>query len=158
MFNPSPNNKYNYQSNGTRNQDLSSTNFSQINFDNSNMKVHFPDLINYLRTINNNEINFYEFMALQRKRFKQQQKANRQKMLEENYPVKFVIGYATFVGAICIVLIALQIVLMINKYYLYYIGTGLWISAYFMILISLFLVISKYKYFFSCMLLKQSIF
>ena len=75
-------------------------------------------------------------------------------MLEQNYSVKFVIGHAIFVGAICITLIALQIVMIVNKYPLYYVGTGIWVSAYFIILISLSLLISKYKLF-GFILIKQ---
>ena len=67
-------------------------------------------------------------------------------MLEQNYSVKFVIGHAIFVGAICITLIALQIVMIVNKYPLYYVGAGIWVSAYFIILISLSLLLSKYKH------------
>jgi hypothetical protein len=51
-----------------------------------------------------------------------QHEENRQKMFEENYPVKFVIGHAIVVGVICVTLIVLQIVMIVNQYPKYNIG------------------------------------
>ena len=156
MFHVSPTYKPN---NSNQNQNLKPKNLSLKSSDSTNLKAQLTEmsnLMNFLRIIEeNNDMNLYEFMELERKKFEQQQKAYRQKMLEKNYPIKFVIGYSIFLGAICAPLIVLQILLA--KSDLYY--TGFWISAYFIILIFLLLVISKYKFtLFICILLKQSIF
>ena len=88
-------------------------------------------------------VNIYEQMMIQQQELYRQQQEYRQKMLEENYPVKFVIGHAIIVGAICVTLIVLQIVMIVNQYPMYYIGQGIWVAAYFIIPLSLELILSK---------------
>ena len=64
-------------------------------------------------------------------------------MLEQNYPVKYIIGHSIIIGVVCVTLIALQIVMIINQYTLYYIGSGIWVSAYLLLAMSLALYVSK---------------
>ena len=74
----------------------------------------------------------------------QQQNQNEYKdiLLNQQYPVKFVVVHAIITGAISAAMIGLQIFMIINKlrdnYY-----TGIWVGAYFLIPISLELLISK---------------
>ena len=93
-------------------------------------------------------VNMYEQMMIQRQELYKQQQEYRQKMLEQHYPVKFVIGHAVIVGAICVTLIVLQIIMIINQYPMYYVGQGIWVAAYFIIPISLELLLSKLLIFF----------
>ena len=148
MFNVDPPPNYvPYDQNG--NSNFGQSNYSQTNFS-SNPTDGFTNntsnLTNGMPTVDTNGLNAYEQMIAQQQLLSKQQQEYRQKMLEQNYPIKFVIGHAIFVGAICITLIALQIIMIINKNPVYYVGAGIWVSAYFIIAISLSLLISKYKH------------
>ena len=153
MVNDTPPSYMSYnQANRNESSNKGQSNFVQTNFSSAprqdfpnHYKNNTSNLTNGIPTVYTNGLNLYEQMVVQRQIILRQQQEYRQKMLEQNYPVKFVIGHAIFVVAICITLIALQIVMIINEYPLYYVGTGFWVSAYFIITISLSLLISKYK-------------
>jgi hypothetical protein len=87
--------------------------------------------------------NMYEHMMIQREELYRQAQEYRQKILEQNYPVKFVIGHSIVLGGVCLALVVLQIIMIINQYPLYYIGTGIWVAGFFLIPISLELILSK---------------
>lgn len=86
----------------------------------------------------------YEQMMNYRQQLYQQQRAYQQKMLEENYPVKFVIVYSAIVALICITSIIIQILIIIDKAANYSVGSGIWVASYFFIIIALALFISNH--------------
>ncbi len=86
--------------------------------------------------------NRYEQLMEYRQQLKAQRQQFQQKMLEENYPVKYVIGHAILVGALSLTVIVLQIVMIIYKSPNYNIGSGIWVGLYLLIAISLALLIS----------------
>jgi hypothetical protein len=84
-----------------------------------------------IQNFNNAAVNIYEQMNIQREILLQQAQEYRLKMLEKNYPVNFVIGHGILLGLICVVIFVLQIVMIVNKYPLYYVGSGIWVSGSF---------------------------
>ena len=90
----------------------------------------------------NNGTNIFELGMAKRQILLQQRREFQTKMLEKNYPVNCIIGHSIIVAAVCITLIALEIIMIINKSPLYYIGSGIWVSAYLLFSMSLALLIS----------------
>jgi hypothetical protein len=86
--------------------------------------------------------NHYEQVMVMRQQLMAQRQQFQQKMLEENYPVKYIIGHAILVGALSLTVIVLQIVMIIYKSPNYNIGSGIWVGSYLLIAISLALLIS----------------
>ena len=86
----------------------------------------------------------FEQMMIQQQELYRQAQENRQKMIDQKYPVNFVIGHSVLLAAVCLALVVLQIMMIINQNPLYYIGTGIWVAGFFIILISLELILSKY--------------
>ena len=86
----------------------------------------------------------FEQMMIQQQELYRQAQENRQKMIDQKYPVNFVIGHSVLLAAVCLALVVLQIMMIKNQNPLYYIGTGIWVAGFFIILISLELILSKY--------------
>ena len=75
---------------------------------------------------------------------------NEQNIWEHTILVKLVIGHAVIVGAICVTLTVLQIIMFINQYYGYNTGAGIWVTAYFIIPLSLQLIASEIFFDYLC--------
>jgi hypothetical protein len=86
----------------------------------------------------------YEQMMGYRQQLMAQRQQYQQKMLDQNYPVKYVIAHSIIVGSLSIVAIALQIVMIVNQSLNYNIGAGIWVGSYLLIAISLALLLSQY--------------
>lgn len=86
----------------------------------------------------------YEQMMAYRSNLIQQRRQYMEKMLKENFPVKYVIVHSCLLIAICIISIVMQIMLIINKSGNYTVGSGIWVAAYFLFTVGLALLLSKY--------------
>ena len=94
-----------------------------------------------------NPPNMYTNMLVNQQTLIQHRRLHQQKMLEQNYPVKYVIAHSALVGILGIVAIALQIVMIINKTGYYWYGSGIWCGVGLLISISIALLISSSDYY-----------
>ena len=87
--------------------------------------------------------NLYERMMIQRQALYRQQQEYQQKILEEKYPVKYVIVHSIIVVLLSITAIVIQILMILDKSIFYYYGTGIWIGVILLITAFVALAISK---------------
>lgn len=90
-----------------------------------------------------NPPNMYTNMVAQRQYFLQHRRLHQQKMLEQNYPVKYVIVHSALIGILSIVIIALQIVMIVKQVGYYWYGSGLWTGISLLIGVGIALAISN---------------
>jgi hypothetical protein len=105
----------------------------------------------FLKLVKSEDRNFFERhntngvnINVQRETMLQPEGDNQTIMLKEIYSGNFVLIYSFIIGTICVALFALQTIMIINQYSLYYFGINMWVSAYFLVLASLALLMSKY--------------
>ena len=94
-------------------------------------------------SIPNDGINVYEQAMARQQIIWQQRREFQQALLEQNYPVNYIIGHSVLIGMVSVALIAIQIVMIVNQYTNYYLGSGIWVSAYLLIAMSVALSVSK---------------
>jgi hypothetical protein len=110
----------NYQDNGSNNHN--SNGFNTIN---NGMPQNGP--VNpYMNPMMQMNPQAYEQAIAFRQQLIQQQKEYFQKLIKERYPVKFAIATSAIMIIICLIEIAMQIIIIVNKAPYYYIGGGIW--------------------------------
>lgn len=85
----------------------------------------------------------YEEMMIYRQQLIQQRQAYNQKMLEERYPVKYVLVHASILILLSIAAIVIQVFIIIKSISYYHIGSGIWAGVYFILAASLALLLSR---------------
>ena len=112
------------------NTDYQNTQYpSGFNTGNNGMpqSFHMNGLANpYMNQMPQLNPNAYEQALAFRHQIIQQQKQFFEKIIKERYPVKFAITTSVILILICLVEIAMQIILMVKKAHLYYVGAGIW--------------------------------
>ncbi len=88
--------------------------------------------------------NLYERMMIQRQVLRQQEREYQQKILEERYPVKFVIVNSIIIGLLSIAAFVIQIIMILNKSLFNVYGTGIWIGISLLVIVFLAVAISRY--------------
>lgn len=105
-------------------------------------KIENPDFNNYLNTI---PPNIYQQSLELRTEYERQRREYVVKIVSEKYPTNFVLLYSFVTIAIGLAEIALQIVSIINKGALYFVGSGIWGGCYCILLGLLALSLIKWK-------------
>jgi len=72
----------------------------------------------------------YEQALALRQQIIQQQKEYFKKLIKERYPVKFAIATSAILIVICLIEIVMQIIIIVNKAPLYYVGAGIWAGLF----------------------------
>ena len=90
----------------------------------------------------NNGVNYYEQAMMQRQIILQQQREYQNKLLQENYPVRYVIIHSFLLGSLSITAIVIQILVLIEVNS-FSIGGGVWVGVFLLIAILIALVVSK---------------
>ena len=88
--------------------------------------------------------NLYERMMIQRQNLRQQEREYQQKILEERYPVKFVVANSIIIVLLSIAAFVIQIMMILNKSLVYSFGTGIWIGVILLVIAFLAVAISKF--------------
>lgn len=86
---------------------------------------------------------FYEQEIAFQQELMRQQKEYYEKLIKQRYPVKFVAVSSAILAIICLVEITMQIIVMVNKAPLYYVGAGLWAGLFGLVLALLTLTTGK---------------
>jgi hypothetical protein len=73
---------------------------------------------------------FYQQEIAFQEEWMRQQKEYFRKIIKERYPVKFAIASSTILIIICLIEIAMQIIIIVNKAPLYYVGGGIWAGLF----------------------------
>jgi hypothetical protein len=97
------------------NQPPSYTEYSNNNQNTYNSAVYSSSQNPFGATYTMNSPNMYTNMIAHQQTLIEHRRLHQQKMLEQNYPVKYVIAHSALIGILGIVVIALQIVMIINK-------------------------------------------
>jgi hypothetical protein len=88
--------------------------------------------------------NLYERMMIQRRVLRHQEREYQQKILEERYPVKFVIINSIIIGLLSIAAFVIQIIMILNKSLFNVYGTGIWIGISLLVIVFLAVAIGRY--------------
>ena len=85
----------------------------------------------------------YNEMIAQREEISKNREKQENKLLQENYPIPFVIGYSIFIVILSIIAIVIQILMIFNQSHNYQIGAGIWVGCYLMLAATLALAVSE---------------
>ena len=95
-----------------------------------------------------NGVNMFEYGHAMRHEIIKQRKEYIAKRLKENFPTKYVIVHCAMLTLSAIVVIAAQIVGIINKSALYVAGSGIWLgAAYLLVMLPIFILCKQEKNF-----------
>jgi hypothetical protein len=119
--------------------------YNSATFNNANQSMMFNTESYPMQgtAYNPNGINFYEQAMVHRQLILQQQREYQNKLLEQNYPVKYVFIHSFILGGLSISAIVLQILVIVSNKSIYSIGAGIWVGIFFLIAITLALLVGK---------------
>ena len=123
--------------------------YSSATFNNANQSTMFNSSSYAMQgtAYNPNGINYFEQAMQQRELLMQQQREYQTKLLQENYPEKYVLVHSFILGGLSISAIVLQILIIVGNSKIYTIGAGIWVGVFFLVATTLALVVRKYCWF-----------